>query len=75
MMNKNSSCLKWIWSGGPSPGLCHAAMTDVAPQVASVVSSTSMSRPKGLIDNACLGVTTAGCNGVGAFLYVVSSSS
>src|SRR5215468_1576243 len=31
MMNKNSSCLKWTWSGGPSPGLCHATMTDVAP--------------------------------------------
>src|SRR5262245_27627275 len=37
MMNKISSCLKWTWSGGPSPGLCHATMTEVAPPVASVV--------------------------------------
>src|SRR5215831_13190131 len=66
MMNKISSCLKWTWSGGPSPDLCHATMTEVAPPVASVVRSTSMSRPKGLIDDACLGVTTAGCSGVGA---------
>src|SRR5215471_14280361 len=75
MMNKISSCLKWTWSGGPSPGLCHATMTEVAPPVASVVRSTSMSRPKGLIDNACLGVTTAGCSGVRASMNVVSSSS
>src|SRR6516164_11300663 len=75
MMNKISSCLKCIWLGGPSPGLCHATMTEVAPPVASVVRSTSMSRPKGLIDNACLGVTTAGCNGVCASMDVVSSSS
>src|SRR5215470_17362733 len=74
MMNKISSCLKWTWSGGPSPGLCHATMTEVAPPVASVVRSTSMSRPKGLIDNACLGVTTAGCNGVRASMDVVSHS-
>src|SRR6516164_4854813 len=66
MMNKISSCLKWTWPGGPSPGLCHAMMTEVAPPVASVVRSTSMSRPKGLIDNACVGVTTTGCNGVRA---------
>src|SRR6516225_8727175 len=37
--------------------------------------STSLSRPKGLIDNACLGVTTAGCNGVRASMDAVSSSS
>src|SRR5215472_16853218 len=72
MMNKISSCLKWTWSGGPSPGLCHATMTEVAPPVASVVRSTSMSRPKGLIDNACLGVTTAGCSGVRASMGAVS---
>src|SRR5262249_30978358 len=65
----------WTWLGGPSPGLCHATMTEAAPPVASVVRSTSMSRPKGLIDNACLGVTTAGCNGVCASMDVVSSSS
>src|SRR6516165_3406726 len=70
MMNKISSCLKCIWLGGPSPGLCHATMTEVAPPVASVVRSTSMSRPKGLIDNACLGVTTVGCSGVRASMYV-----
>src|SRR5215471_3204503 len=75
MMNKISSCLKCRWLGGPSPGLCHATMTEVAPPVASVVRSTSMSRPKGLIDNACLGVTTAGCNGVCASMDVLSSSS
>src|SRR5262252_1005346 len=75
MMNKISSCLKCRWLGGPSPGLCHATMTEVAPPVASVVRSTSMSRPKGLIDNACLGVTTAGCSGVRACMDVVSGSS
>src|SRR5215831_9750135 len=75
MMNKISSCLKWTWSGGPSPGLCHATMTEVAPPVASVARSTCMSRPKGLIDNACLGVTTAGCSGVRACMDVVSGSS
>src|SRR5262249_23538110 len=75
MMNKISSCLKCRWLGGPSPGLCHATMTEVAPPVASVVRSTSMSRPNGLIDNACLGVTTAGCSGVRAFMDIVSSSS
>src|SRR5262249_59405338 len=75
MMNKISSCLKWTWLGGPSPGLCHATMTEVAPPVASVVRSTFMSRPKGLIDNACLGVTTAGCSGVRACMDVVSGSS
>src|SRR5215469_9277865 len=73
MMNKISSCLKWTWSGGPSPGLCHAMMTEVAPPVASVVRSTSMSRPKGLIDNACLGATMAGCSGVRAFAEDVSA--
>src|SRR5215831_8782614 len=50
-------------------------MTELAPPVASVVRSTSMSRPKGLIDNACLGVTMAGCSGVRAFAEDVSSSS
>jgi hypothetical protein len=30
-------------------GLCHATMTEVAPPVAPVVSCTSMSMPKGLI--------------------------
>src|SRR5215469_11492537 len=75
MMNKISSCLKWTWSGGPSPGLCHAMMTEVAPPVASVVRSTSMSRPKGLIDNACLGATTTGCSGVLTSMDDVSRSS
>jgi len=50
-------------------------MTEVAPPVASVVRRTSMSRPKGLIDNACLGVTTAGCSGVRGSMYAVSSAS
>src|SRR5215471_17509625 len=50
-------------------------ITEVAPPVASVVRSTFMSRPKGLIDNACLGVTIAGCSGVRAFAEDVSSSS
>ena len=34
-----------------------------------------MSRPKGLIDNACLGATTTGWSGLRAFMDVVSSSS
>src|SRR5260370_745099 len=35
---------------------------------------TSMSRPKGLIDNACLDVTTTGCTGDRASMDAVSSS-
>src|SRR6516165_11034239 len=50
-------------------------MTEVAPPVASVVRSTSMSRPKGLIDNACLGATTTGCSEVLTSMDDVSRSS
>src|SRR5215468_6125649 len=62
-MKKISSWLKWTWSGGPSPGLCHAIRTEVAPPVASVERSTFMSRPNGLIDSACSGLTMVACKG------------
>jgi hypothetical protein len=39
----------FVPSGGPSPGLCHAMSTAMAPPVASVVRSTFMLRPKALI--------------------------
>src|SRR5262245_25027924 len=62
-MKNISSWLKWTWSPGPSPGLSHATRTDMAPPVASVERSTFMSRPKGLIDRACSGLTIVACNG------------
>src|SRR5262249_8638639 len=61
-MKKTWSWLKWTWSGGPSPGLCQAMITAVAPPVASVVSSTFMLRPKALIIGASSGGTMTGGN-------------
>src|SRR5262245_34222930 len=63
-MKNISSWPKWTWSGGPSPGLCHAMRTEIAPPVASVVRSTFMSRPKGVIGNPCSGLITVACSGV-----------
>jgi len=57
--------LKWTWSGGP-PGLCHATMTEVAPPVASVVRSTSMSRPKAKIESRLIGGLRPGRMGLAA---------
>src|SRR5215472_6359019 len=62
-MKNISSWLKWTWSGGPSPGLCHPMRTEMAPPVASVESSTFMSRPNALIGSACSGLTMAACKG------------
>src|SRR5215470_6297819 len=69
-MKNISSWLKWTWSGGPSPGLCHPMRTEMAPPVASVVRSTFTSRPKGLIRSACSGLTMVAWSGDGlAFMF------
>src|SRR5260221_9674407 len=74
-MKNVSSWLKWTWSGGPSPGLCHAMRTEMAPPVASVVRSTFMSRPKGLIGSACSGLVMTACSGEGLVSMFVSGLS
>src|SRR5215510_4809257 len=48
---------------GPSPGLCHATITDMAPAVSSVVSRTFMSKLKGLMAGTCSGAAMTGWRG------------
>src|SRR5215510_10099256 len=63
-MKNTSSWLKWTWSGGPSPVLCHPMRTEMAPAVDSVVRRTFKSSPKALSGSTCSGLTMVACGDV-----------